>query len=90
MHALRQKIGDAASARLVKKWTSTYAGGNVTTPKFIALAEQVSGQQLDGFFHTWLYTPKKPPGIGGNSLAKKGTSDSLAREQLKKQADLQR
>ena len=60
LHALRLKIGDAAFFRLVKQWTAKYAGGNVTTPKFIALAEKVSGQQLDAFFDTWLYTPSKP------------------------------
>jgi aminopeptidase N len=32
----------------------------VTTADFVALAERVSGRQLDGFFRTWLYTPAKP------------------------------
>ena len=31
--------------------------------QFIALAERVSGQDLDDFFQTWLFTPAKPPGI---------------------------
>ena len=31
--------------------------------RFIALAEQISGRELDGFFNTWLYTKSKPPGI---------------------------
>ena len=34
--------------------------GNVTTPQFVALAEQVSGMQLDHFFDVWLYQPEKP------------------------------
>ncbi len=91
LQALRLRIGDAASARLVKKWTSTYAGGNVTTPKFIAMAEQVSGQQLDGFFRTWLYTPKKPAGLeSASTLAKKSSSSSLTRKLLHERVDLRR
>jgi hypothetical protein len=35
-------------------------GGNVTTEQFIALAEEVSGQQLDDLFTTWLFTPSRP------------------------------
>ena len=31
-----------------------------STPEFIALAEQVSGQQLDDLFDTWLYLPERP------------------------------
>jgi hypothetical protein len=27
----------------------------------VALAEQISGQQLDGFFDAWLFTWSKPP-----------------------------
>jgi len=30
------------------------------TEQFIALAEQVSGRQLDDLFQTWLYTAGKP------------------------------
>jgi aminopeptidase N len=33
----------------------------VTTKDFIAVAEQVSGQQLSAFFTTWLYAPAAPP-----------------------------
>ncbi len=39
---------------------SSQAGGNVTTDEFIALAERISGQQLDDLFETWLFTPEKP------------------------------
>ena len=35
-------------------------GDNVTTDQFIALAEQISGQDLDALFATWLFTPGKP------------------------------
>jgi aminopeptidase N len=32
----------------------------VTTDEFIALAEQISGQELDELFQAWLFTPGKP------------------------------
>ncbi|WP_053227843.1 M1 family metallopeptidase [Solirubrobacter soli] len=60
LHALRVRIGDDAFFRLLKQWVRDNAGGTVTTKRFIALAERVSGKQLDGFFDAWLYTKKKP------------------------------
>jgi aminopeptidase N len=60
LHALRARIGDEPFFRLLKQWVSENAGGTVTTKRFIALAERVSGQQLDALFDTWLYTAKKP------------------------------
>ena len=27
----------------------------------MAIAEQVSGEDLDALFQTWLFTPEKPP-----------------------------
>jgi hypothetical protein len=63
LHALRLQIGDEDFFRLLRRWVRRNAGGNVTTPEFIALAERISGQDLDDFFQTWLFTPAKPPGI---------------------------
>jgi hypothetical protein len=63
LHALRLEIGDDEFFRLIRRWVQTQAGGTVTTAEFIALAERVSGQQLDEFFDVWLYTPAKPPGF---------------------------
>jgi hypothetical protein len=34
--------------------------GRRTTADFIALAEEISGQQLDELFQTWLFTDTKP------------------------------
>ena len=48
------------SSGILRSWASTNAGGNVTTAEFIALAERISGQDLDAFFTTWLFTPGKP------------------------------
>jgi aminopeptidase N len=60
LQALREKIGDATFFPLLKAWTATYRHGNATTQQFIALAQQMSGQDLGAFFQTWLYTARKP------------------------------
>jgi aminopeptidase N len=65
LHALRGAIGEEAFFRLLTEWPTRQAGENVTTEEFVALAEEVSGQQLDGLFTTWLATPTKPAGLPG-------------------------
>jgi aminopeptidase N len=60
LQALREKIGDDAFFEILKTWTAKYRHGNATTTQFIALSEKISGQDLDAFFQTWLYTAGKP------------------------------
>lgn len=60
LHALRTTIGDDAFFELAQTWVQEYGGGSATTEDFIALAEQVSGQDLDDLFDAWLYTPARP------------------------------
>lgn len=60
LYVLRQRIGDPAFLRLLPAWAAQGRGGNGTTEDFIDLAEQISGQQLDDLFDTWLYTSGKP------------------------------
>ena len=57
---MRLTIGDDNFFRLLRTWVRSNKGGNVTIPQFIALAERISGQDLDGFFKTWLFTAGKP------------------------------
>ena len=57
LHALRLQIGDPAFFRILRDWVRSNAGGNVAIPEFIALAERISGRQLDDFFDIWLFTP---------------------------------
>jgi aminopeptidase N len=61
LEALRERIGDATFFNLLRTWYAQHRYGNVTTAQFIALAEQLSGQDLAGFFQAWLYDPAKPP-----------------------------
>ena len=60
LHQLRLAVGDADFFQILETWTTSNAGGHVTTADFIALAEEVSGQQLDDLFETWLFTDTKP------------------------------
>jgi hypothetical protein len=49
----------------------------VTIPEFIALAERISGKQLDDLFNTWLFTPGKPvlAGAAADSAARSAAAD---------------
>ena len=61
LHQIRLTIGDDAFFKLLKKWTATRQYGNGTTAQFQELAEQVSGEDLDGLFNAWLYSTGRPP-----------------------------
>ena len=60
LEALRQTVGDATFFQILRTWVSTYAGASVTTETFIDLASQVAGQDLTGFFDTWLSSTEVP------------------------------
>jgi aminopeptidase N len=57
---LRHQIGDDDFFRLLHEWAARHRYGNATTADFVALAEEVSGQNLDAFFTDWLETPWTP------------------------------
>jgi peptidase M1-like protein/immune inhibitor InhA-like protein len=76
LHALRTQIGDDAFFELLRTWTQDHAGGNATIPQFIALAEQISGQDLGAFFDEWLFTPAKPASLGAKARAARRISSS--------------
>ena len=60
LHALRLEIGEQPFRTLLRRWATENAGGNVSSADLVALAEEVSGQDLDAFFTTWIGTPGKP------------------------------
>lgn len=77
LHALRLRIGDDDFFRLLKRWTSEQKGGNVSIADFVVTAERVSGEQLDAFFDTWLYTAEKPAGLPDAAALRRGGSTLL-------------
>ncbi|WP_222265933.1 M1 family metallopeptidase [Modestobacter marinus] len=78
LHALRSAVGEDVFARLVREWVSAQAGEAVTTADFTALAEEVSGQELDELFQTWLFTPGKPAGLGAAPAAQPSAGTAVA------------
>jgi aminopeptidase N len=60
LQALRERIGDGPFFTILGTWVVRYRYGNASTQQFIALAEEISGQDLRAFFTTWLYTARKP------------------------------
>jgi aminopeptidase N len=61
LQALRNEVGDDAFWTTLHLWTEQHAFGTGTTDGFVALAEQVSRQDLSDLFDLWLFTPGRPP-----------------------------
>ena len=68
LQALRNRIGDDAFWTLLRTWVSTRALGNGSIADFRALAETISGQDLDGFFDAWLHPRSRLPTTAANGL----------------------
>lgn len=60
VQALRQEIGTKALLQALRRWTREHRHGSATIREFIALAEEVSGRDLDPLFRRWLYQRGKP------------------------------
>ena len=90
LHALRAEIGDEDFFRLVKRWTASQSGGNVTTAEFQALAERVSGEDLDTFFDVWLFTPEKPAGLGDGAAQARSAGSPTALHKALSRTDRRR
>ena len=60
LHQLRLAVGDEAFFRILPAWTAEHRYGNGTIAQFQALAERISGRDLDQVFTTWLFTAGRP------------------------------
>jgi hypothetical protein len=58
--ALRVILGADGLDELFRTWVKRYAGSDASTADFTALAEELSGRDLDAFFTDWLYETGKP------------------------------
>jgi aminopeptidase N len=61
LHALRLRVGDETFYNILHTYQGRYANGNAEIADFIVVAEEISGQDLGGFFNEWLYQPNIPP-----------------------------
>lgn len=68
LQALRNRIGSPAFWQVVRTWHDQHEGKNGSVEEFMALAEQLSGEDLDGFFRAWLFSPTKPAATADNGL----------------------
>ncbi len=66
LQALRQRVGEDDFWTILRTWLTERSGGTGTTDQFTALAEQVSGVDLDEFFHAWLVAPTRPDHTSAN------------------------
>jgi aminopeptidase N len=75
LHMLRRVVGDSTFFRILRTYTATpaVAYGTAVTEDFQAVAQQVSGQNLDYFFKQWIYGAGYPTYratvTGGNMTA---------------------
>jgi len=60
LHALRLRVGEETWFEIVRTYHERYKYGNADTADFVRLAEEVSGQDLEGFFDAWLYQEEMP------------------------------
>jgi aminopeptidase N len=68
LQALRHRIGDRDFDELLRTWVDRNRGGNGSTEAFTALAEEVSGEDLGGFFQVWLRDPDRPARTAANGF----------------------
>lgn len=66
--ALRNVLGEDGFWTLLRRWVAERAGGTGSTEQFQALAEQVSGEDLGGFFDAWLRSATRPADTAANGL----------------------
>jgi aminopeptidase N len=60
LHALRLRVGDEVFFRTLRTYAGRYRYGSASTADFIAMAEEISEQDLDEFFAAWLYAEEVP------------------------------
>jgi aminopeptidase N len=68
LHALRLEVGDPTFFSILRTWVERKQYGNATTEEFIALAEELSGRQLDEVFQQWIFSTGKPASAPGGSV----------------------
>jgi aminopeptidase N len=60
MHALRLRVGDETFFAILQSYLERFGGGTAGSEEFVAVAEEVSGQDLEEFFRAWLIDPLMP------------------------------
>jgi aminopeptidase N len=58
--ALRLHVGDEAFFNILRTYAGRFRYSNASTADFIAVAEEVTGSNLDALFQDWLYNQELP------------------------------
>ena len=64
LELFNNQVGDQRFFQILRTWAASHRNENATTAQFVALAQKVSGQDLDRFFRTWLWDESKPKTFG--------------------------
>ena len=70
IHALRTKVGDATFFKILQSYFKRYKNSHANSVDFENIAKEISGKNLDNFFHAWL-EGKMIPDIPEYGLFKK-------------------
>lgn len=62
LHAVRERLGDAAFFRALQMFFDRYAGTSATTEDVIKTFEEAAGEPLDALFRAWLEQEAVPDG----------------------------
>jgi aminopeptidase N len=60
LNALRQRVGDQVFFEIIRTYFQRFKDSNATVEDFIALANEVSGEDLTDLFDVWLYQKVVP------------------------------
>jgi aminopeptidase N len=83
LHALRLELGDDAFFTTLRTYYGRFKGGNVRTPDFIKVAEEVGKKDLGAFFDRWVYgdtlpaLPKPQTALPAQSRSQASSVDQL-------------
>ena len=61
LHVLRLAVGDEVFFEILRTYSERFQDGNASTADFIALSEEISGEDLTDLFNGWLYETALPP-----------------------------
>jgi aminopeptidase N len=61
LHALAVAMGDEPFRSLLREWVERHGGGTASTADLVALAEELSGRELDDVVAAWVYGVGLPP-----------------------------
>jgi aminopeptidase N len=60
LHALRLQLGDDAFFATLRAYAARFRSGTARTSDFKAVAEEISGKDLEAFFAAWIYGAALP------------------------------